>query len=164
MRDSPDENLARLSSVLVTTSLLGVVRLVEGVTEEIVHLSHSWFLSLGENLNSLVGLAMVASSMSRLRWKHRFEDLVLMGAPGLRSSGWPGTIKWRTFLESVVIVGLPRGGDSKSTLDMQTASDESCFRPPKTRAAHAASLRLCLLSLVLLKPTNKLVVNVIDAT
>lgn len=92
MRDSPDENLARLSSVLVTTSLLGVVRLVEGVTEEIVHLSHSWFLSLGENLNSLVGLAMVASSMSRLRWKHRFEDLVLMGAPGLRSSGWPGTI------------------------------------------------------------------------
>jgi hypothetical protein len=61
MRDSPDENLARLPSVLVTTSLLGVVRLVEGVTEEIVHLSHSWFLSLGENLNPLVGLAMAAS-------------------------------------------------------------------------------------------------------
>jgi hypothetical protein len=60
--------------------------------------------------------------------------------------------------------GLPRGGDSKSTLDMQTAADESCFRPLKTRAAHAASLRLCLLSLVLLKPTNKLVANVIDAT
>jgi hypothetical protein len=77
----------------VMTSNLGVVCLVEGVTEEIEHFSHYWILSLGENLNLHVGLAMVASSMSLLRWKHHFGHMVLMGTLGLWSSGWSGSIK-----------------------------------------------------------------------
>lgn len=44
--------------------------------------------------------------------------------------------QWRVFFESVVlgIVGLPRGGGSRSTLDMQAAPNESCFSPSQDRS------------------------------
>lgn len=75
-----------------------------------------------------------------------------------------GHYQWRTFFESVVIVGCPVVAIARALSTCRRRQTSPVFRPLKTRAAHAASLRLCLLSLVLLKPTNKLVANVIDAT
>jgi hypothetical protein len=92
-------------------------------------------LSFGENLNPHVGLAMAASTMSLLHWKSFWRH-------GTDGSTWAvvkrlvGRYQWRVFFESVVlgIVGLPRGGDCRSTLDMQAASNESCFSPSQDRS------------------------------
>jgi hypothetical protein len=70
------------------------------------------------------------------------------------------------FFESVVLgfEGLPVVVVAGALSTCRRRQTSHVYRPLKTGEAHAASLRLCLLSSMLLKPANKLVAKVIDAT
>jgi hypothetical protein len=150
----------------VMTSNLGVVCLVEGVTEEIEHFSHYWILSLGENLKSACrigdgGILDVVTSMEASFWTHGTDGNTWVVVKRLVRQ-----YQRRVFLESMVVglVGLPRSGGSRSILDMQVASDETFF-PPSQDKSGACHLPLFMsFSPMLLKLANKLVAMVIDST